>query len=145
MLKVLMIGPDRSVHGGISGVVNNYYKAGLDKKVDLQYIGTMVEGSKLRKLMQAALAYVRFLSALPGAAIVHVNVASDASYVRKSLFIRTAHLFSKKIVIHQHGGDFQTFYEKERMTDSAPESARCLAWAMHFWCWHPSGRNFLEP
>lgn len=114
MLKVLMIGPDRSVHGGISGVVNNYYKAGLDKKVDLQYIGTMVEGSKLRKLVQAALAYVRFLFALPGVAIVHVNVASDASYVRKSFFIRTAHLFSKKIVIHQHGGDFQTFYEKER-------------------------------
>lgn len=113
MLKVLMIGPDRSVHGGISGVVNNYYKAGLDKKVDLQYIGTMVEGSKLRKLMQAAIAYVRFLFALPGAAIVHVNVASDTSYVRKSFFIRTAHLFSRKIVIHQHGGDFETYYEKE--------------------------------
>lgn len=113
MLKVLMIGPDRSVHGGISGVVNNYYKAGLDKKVDLQYIGTMVEGSKLRKLMQAAIAYVRFLFALPGVTIVHVNVASDASYVRKSFFIRTAHLFSRKIVIHQHGGDFETYYEKE--------------------------------
>lgn len=94
-------------------MVNNYYKAGLDKKVDLQYIGTMVEGSKLRKLMQAAIAYVRFLFALPGAAIVHVNVASDTSYVRKSFFIRTAHLFSRKIVIHQHGGDFETYYEKE--------------------------------
>ena len=47
-LKVLMIGPDRSVHGGISGVVNNYYEAGLDRKIDLCYIGTMVEGSKFR-------------------------------------------------------------------------------------------------
>ena len=49
-IKVLMVGPDRSVHGGISGVVNNYYDAGITEKVDLNYIGTMVEGSKLRKL-----------------------------------------------------------------------------------------------
>lgn len=56
-LKVLMIGPDRSVHGGISGVVNNYYEAGLDRKIDLCYIGTMVEGSKFRKLGQAAKAF----------------------------------------------------------------------------------------
>ena len=43
-MRVLMIGPARNVHGGISGVVNNFYEAGLAKKVDLTYIGTMVEG-----------------------------------------------------------------------------------------------------
>lgn len=64
-IRVLMIGPARSVHGGISGVVNNYYGAGLDELVDLCYIGTMVEGSKIRKLWQAAKAYVRFLVRLP--------------------------------------------------------------------------------
>ena len=51
--KVLMVGPDRSVHGGISGVVNNYYAAGLDQKIELKYIGTMIEGSKVRKLWRA--------------------------------------------------------------------------------------------
>ena len=30
-IKVLMVGPDRSVHGGISGVVNNYYDAGINE------------------------------------------------------------------------------------------------------------------
>ena len=119
-IKVLMIGPDRSVHGGISGVVNNYYEAGLDKKIDLTYIGTMVDGGKLRKLFQAMKAYVLFCLKLPQNQIVHVNMASDSSYYRKSVFIRTAKCFGKKIVIHQHGGDFQTFYyqelsEKERM------------------------------
>ena len=34
-LRVLMLGPDRSVHGGISGVVNNYFDAGLDRMIDL--------------------------------------------------------------------------------------------------------------
>lgn len=111
-LKVLMIGPDRSVHGGISGVVNNYYDAGLDRMVDLCYIGTMIEGSKVTKLLQAVKAYIRFLVKLPQYDIVHVNMASDSSYYRKSVFIRTAKRCRKKIVIHQHGGNFPEFYEK---------------------------------
>lgn len=109
-MKVLMIGPARSVHGGVSAVVNNYYGAGLDQKISLRYIGTMVDGSKPRKLLQAMSAWVRFLFFLPGCQLVHVNMASDSSYYRKSVFIRTAHAFQKKIVLHQHGGDFETFY-----------------------------------
>ncbi len=111
--KVLMAGPDRSVHGGISGVVNNYYDAGLDKLIDLYYIGTMVEGSKGAKLLCAVKAYLRFLVKLPRYDIVHVNMASDSSYYRKSIFVRTAKICRKKIVIHQHGGNFPEFYEKE--------------------------------
>lgn len=45
---------------------------------------------------------------------MHVNVASDSSYYRKSLFIKAAKRAGRKIVIHQHGGDFETFYEKEQ-------------------------------
>ena len=59
-IRVLMVGPDRSVHGGISGVVNNYYEVGLDQRIDLCYIGTMVEGSKIRKLVQAVKAFFQF-------------------------------------------------------------------------------------
>lgn len=108
--RVLMIGPDRSVHGGISGVVNNYYEAGLDKQTELCYISTMVEGTKLRKLCRAAGALVQFMCRLPRYEIVHINVASDSSYYRKSFFIRLTHLAGKKLVIHQHGGDFEGFY-----------------------------------
>lgn len=111
-----MIGPDRSVHGGISGVVNNYYEAGLDRKIDLCYIGTMVEGSKFRKLGQAAKAFCLFCIKLPCYDIVHVNMASDSSYYRKSLFIKAAKHAGKKIVIHQHGGDFETFITTSKVT-----------------------------
>ena len=112
-MRVLMVGPDRSVHGGISGVVNNYYDAGLNGMIDLCYIGTMVEGTKITKLLQAVKAYFRFLVKLPKYDIVHVNMASDSSYYRKSVFIRTAKACHKKVVIHQHGGNFPEFYEKE--------------------------------
>ena len=122
-LKVLMIGPDRSVHGGISGVVNNYYDAGLDKLVDLYYIGTMVEGSKRMKLACAVRAYFRFLIKLSKYDIVHVNMASDSSYYRKSVFVRTAVICRKKIVIHQHGGNFTEFYEKD-LSDAGRKSVK---------------------
>ena len=112
-LKVLMVGPARCVHGGISGVVNNYFDAGLDRMIDLCYIGTMVEGTKFVKLLQAMKAYLRFLIRLSKYDIIHVNVASDSSYFRKSVFIRTAKACGKKVVIHQHGGNFPEFYEKE--------------------------------
>ncbi len=143
MMRVLMIGPARRVHGGISGVVNNYYEAGLDQKIKLRYIGTMVEGGKFRKLLQAAAAYLCFLLALPCYDIVHVNVASDNSYRRKSLFIRTAKRFHKKIVIHQHGGDFETFYRKEQNERSQERIRRVLSMGDAFLVLAPAWKDFF--
>lgn len=143
MIRVVMIGPARCVHGGISGVVNNYYEAGLDRKVNLRYIGTMVEGGKFRKLMQAGLAYIQFLSALPGCDIVHVNMASDNSYRRKSIFIKTAKRFHKKIVIHQHGGDFETFYGKEQDERGRERIRRVLRMGDAFLVLAPAWKDFF--
>lgn len=109
-IKVLMIGPARSVHGGISAVVNNYYEAGLSEQIHLKYIATMVDGSKGRKFLQAIYAYLVFLAIMPFYQILHVNMAADASCLRKKVFIDTAWLFGKKILIHEHGGDFESFY-----------------------------------
>ena len=112
-IKVLMVGPDRSVHGGISAIVNSYYEAGLDRKVNLKYIGTMKEGSKLKKLMVAIGAYAEFLGSVRKCDLVHVNASSDSSILRKSLFIRAAKRRGKKVILHQHGGDFKNYYENQ--------------------------------
>ncbi len=108
-----MVGPDRGVHGGISAMVNTYYKAGLQDRVELKYIGTMKEGSKAGKLVVAVLAYFRFLFSLKDSDIVHVNASSDNSFMRKSFFIRAAKRHGKKIVFHQHGGDFINYFENQ--------------------------------
>lgn len=143
-IKVLMIGPDRSVHGGISGVVNNYYEAGLDQKIDLCYIGTMVEGSKLHKLLKAAGAYFKFLAVIKKYDIVHVNMASDSSYYRKSVFIQTAKGFGKKIVIHQHGGDFESFYYKENKESGRRKIKKVLSMADAFLVLAPVWKDFFS-
>ena len=142
-MRVLMIGPARCVHGGISGVVNNYYEAGLAQKITLRYIGTMVEGGTFRKLWQAGIAYLRFLLVLWHYDIVHVNMASDNSYRRKSFFIRTAKRFRKKIVIHQHGGDFETFYHQEQDEKGRAQIRRVLSMGDAFLVLAPAWRDFF--
>nr|WP_297706468.1 glycosyltransferase family 4 protein [uncultured Butyrivibrio sp.] len=112
-IRVLMVGPDRGVHGGISAVVNELYDAGLSELADITYIGTMKEGSKAKKFCVALAAYIRFLFLVHKCDVVHVHFSSDTSFYRKSHFIKAAHFAGKKIVLHQHGGDFKTFYEKE--------------------------------
>ncbi len=112
-IKVLMIGPDRGVHGGISALVNSYYAVGLQDRVELKYISTMKEGSKLKKLMIAGLAFVDFMRSLGWCDIVHVNCSSDSSFMRKSFFIRYAKRHGKKVLLHQHGGDFVNYYNNE--------------------------------
>lgn len=109
-IKVLMLGPAREVHGGISGVVNNLYEAGLGEREDIEYIPTMKEGSKIKKLLVAMKAYLSFVIKLSQYDIVHVNVASDSSFNRKSIFIKKAYKKHKKIVIHQHGGEWVEYY-----------------------------------
>lgn len=144
-IKVLMVGPDRSVHGGISGVVNNYYEAGLDQKIKLCYIGTMVEGSKVRKLFQAMKAFVMFCLKAPGYQIVHVNAASDSSYYRKSFFIRAAKVFKKKIVIHQHGGDFENFYYRQLSDNGRKRVNKILSMGDAFLVLAPIWKDFFAP
>ena len=109
-MRVLMLGPARDVHGGISEVVNNLFEVGLDKCADVTYIATMKEGSKFKKLLTALKAYREFSSKLADCDLVHVNMASDSSYLRKSIFVNKAASKGKKILIHQHGGDWQTYY-----------------------------------
>ena len=119
-----MIGPDRSVHGGISGLVNGYYHVGLDEKVNLKYIGTMKEGTKLKKLLVACFAYARFFLCVGRYDVVHVNVASDNSFWRKALFIKCAKRRGKKIVIHQHGGNIEEYYK--RLDEKGKESVKSI-------------------
>ena len=111
--KVLMVGPGRDVMGGISTVVNSYYELGLDKRIKLRYISSMEDGNKLKKLTVAAKSYMEFMSCLKDYDIVHIHMAAQASYTRKSAFITRAKQAGKKIIIHQHSADFDEFFFKQ--------------------------------
>lgn len=111
--RVLMVGPGRNVMGGISTVVNSYFDLKLNERVELRYIASMEDGNKIKKLGVAVKAYLEFRKCLKDFDIVHVHMAAQASFTRKSLFIRLAKKAGKKIIIHQHAADFDDFFFKQ--------------------------------
>ncbi len=110
MKKVLMIGPGRDVRGGISTVVNSYFDLGIEKDTEIKYIPTMEDGSSIKKLLVAIKAYLMFCSCVKKYDLVHVHMAAQASFVRKSLFVRKAKRAGVKIIIHSHAADFDKYY-----------------------------------
>lgn len=111
--RVLMIGPGRNVMGGISTVVNSYFDLKLNERVGLRYISSMEDGNKIKKLWVALKAYLEFRKCLTDFDIVHVHMAAQASFTRKSVFIRLAKKVGKKIIIHQHAADFDDYFFKQ--------------------------------
>lgn len=128
-IKVLMLGPARSVLGGVSAVVNGYFDHGLQKYVDIQYLETMRDGSKIIKLVIAIRAYFYFIFHIGKYDVVHAHMATDPSFTRKSIFLRCAVKRHKKIIIHQHGGDFYNFYYQQSSNKKRQKIQRVFSWA----------------
>lgn len=111
-VKICMIGPDPKVMGGIATVVTGYLNSSLAGEYDLRYISSHKDGSKLKKLMVAVFAYLRFiwvcLFIRPD--IIHVHSSFGPSFYRKMIFIIIGKWFSIPIVNHIHGSEFDRFY-----------------------------------
>ncbi len=127
--RVLMAGPARDVTGGVSAVVNSYYACGIDRQISLIYLPTMKDGGKIKKALVFAGAYLRFGSLMKRADILHVHLSPRASYARKAILIKRARRMGKRIVLHQHGGDFERFYEQECDAAKQAEIRRVFAMA----------------
>lgn len=111
-MNVLMIGPARNVKGGITTVVNSYFEAGLDKKVNLKYIETTNDKNIILKGFKMIKGYIEFLLSIDKYDIVHIHTASRRSFWRKRLYINKCYKKKKKIIVHIHGGAFKNFYEE---------------------------------
>lgn len=106
-----------SSRGGISSVVNIYRDAGLFDKWPIIFLPTHshIDDSKWIKFRSALSALGKFIMLLAHRNIdlVHVHVASRASFWRKSFFILLTFFFRLPIIIHIHSGAFRHFYEEE--------------------------------
>ena len=110
---VLLVGPGLNVKGGITTVLNSYLDSELAEKVEFGFVPTMEDGSKIKKLFVAIKGYFLFLKLVNEYDIVHIHMAAQASFTRKSLFVKQAYKKKKKIIRHQHAGSFDSFFLKE--------------------------------
>lgn len=111
-IKVLMVGPDKSVKGGMTSVVNGYYDAGLNKMVDLKYISSIYGNNRIKKGIAEIKGIIKFKQNIKKFDIVHIHMSSKRSVYRKIIYIKIAKKYNKKVVVHAHGSEFKKFYEQ---------------------------------
>lgn len=114
MKTVVMIGPSPASRGGMASVIKTLLEHGYGDADGCRFIATQVDGSRLRKAGRAAAALAHFGALLAGGqvALLHVHVASGASFWRKAPFIGAARLAGCPVLFHLHGGQFQQFMEQ---------------------------------
>ena len=114
MKGIVMIGSGREVRGGISTMVNVCFEHGLFERWEATYLPTHCDGSKARKALRAATSLARLAALLAAGrvALLHVHIASDASFWRKAVFIGAARAAGVPYVLHVHAGDFEAYHER---------------------------------
>lgn len=112
-INVLHFGPDLGVRGGISAV-ERLILDHLPERVRARHIATMQEGTVLRKasvFLQAVLQLRRALASTDPL-LVHIHFASRGSTLRKLLLARMTLEAGRPLILHAHGGGFDTFYRR---------------------------------
>lgn len=113
MIKVLMLGPARSVKGGMTSVVDNYYDAKLNEKVKLKYIETCNDSKyKISKLLKEIKGKLEFYKKINNYDVVHIHMASRRSTFRKAKYAHIAKSKGKRVILHIHGGEYKIFYNE---------------------------------
>ena len=112
--NILILGPDRRRGGGIATVIQHLFCDELKKKFRLYYIPTQVNGNRWIKFLQVFKAMFLFwkFNLTRQIDLIHIHSASGTSYFCKSLFMISAKLIHKKVILHIHGGAFYDFYNK---------------------------------
>jgi glycosyltransferase involved in cell wall biosynthesis len=111
-LRVLMLGPDLQVRGGVAAVESALIGA-LPPDIQVTQLATMVEGSKWRKIVTFTEAIVRTVAHLRTRPdVVHIHFASHASSVRKMLLARLALARGARLIMHAHGGGYRDYWAK---------------------------------
>jgi glycosyltransferase involved in cell wall biosynthesis len=107
-----MAGPSRRVRGGVSAAANSLLAAMPEDAPSISYVATHVDGPKPLKALAAAVGIAGVVGAVlfGRCRIVHLHMASNASFVRKATILRATRILRAKTVVHVHGGGFQNFY-----------------------------------
>ena len=110
-----MIGTSMRTMGGIASVLRVYDESGLLRRHDVRLLETHRDGSAAIRLAVHLRALCTFYPLLMrgGVGLLHVHVASRASFWRKSTFVVPAVLLRVPVLLHLHGAEFDVFYENE--------------------------------
>lgn len=110
--NVLMVGPDLSLKGGIVSVIDGYIEAGLPERcANFAFHSTGVGSNLFTKSLAFAKSLSAYKRIVGNYDIVHLHISARGSYKRKSMMARIAKKTGKKVILHEHSGEFARDFE----------------------------------
>lgn len=113
MVKVLMVGNDPSVKGGITSVINQIMSHDWKADgVDMKFIPTYIETNNFKKILFFAKAYKRIKKQIKDNKpdVVHIHMSYKGSFTRKYLIHKLCKKNNIPDIIHLHGSEFKKWY-----------------------------------
>lgn len=115
-MKILMVGNDESVHGGITTVINQFRNFDWNNRnINLKFIPTYIEGNAIKKLLFFLSAYLKIIlhCIVCDTDIIHIHMSYKGSFFRAYCIHKLCYLFKIKDIIHLHGSEFKRWYDEE--------------------------------
>lgn len=118
-MKILVIGPSPSKsRGGMATVIDEINKdKQLKQHFQIDIYESYIDGCKFKVLIYSIIAFMFFFITKRNYDIYHIHVASYGSTFRKSLYVKAAKKWGKKVLLHVHGAEYMVFYEKSKKKD----------------------------
>ncbi|MDM5221855.1 glycosyltransferase family 4 protein [Peribacillus sp. NJ11] len=115
-MKVIMIGSHLRTTGGITRVVKNYFQAGLNKKVDLEYLPTYFGSNHFVNIFyfftKLIGLYIKLYFLNKRYDVAHIHMSYKGSFIRKKYIINLLKNKKIPIILHMHGSQFKEFYDQ---------------------------------
>ena len=110
-----MTGVDRATKGGMWTVASNYLESPVYREsVNVDYVATATryEASVFSKAVRSFTSIMKIGKSLRKERfdLVHIHMSERGSYFRAEAISRIAHRMGVPVVIHMHGGSFDSFY-----------------------------------
>ena len=108
-IKVLMVGSETTVKGGMTTVVNSFLNHSFSK-YEIEYIPTHYNCGIIKNILSFFGNIIRLSKAIKENQIIHMHMSERGSCIRKYIVFKIAKKNNKKIIIHTHGAEFKEYY-----------------------------------
>lgn len=113
-MKVLMVGNDLSVKGGITSVISQLLDYDWNRDgIQMSFIPTYVEENSVKKILFFFASYHKIKKELKYTPpdIVHIHMSYKGSFIRKLLIHKLCRRNHIPDIIHLHGSEFKKWYD----------------------------------
>lgn len=117
-IRVLMIGNDSTVKGGITSVISQLLNHDWNKDgVEMSFIPTYIETNNIRKMAFFAKSYWKIKSELKKNKIdiVHIHMSYKGSFIRKYVIHKLCKKYNTPDIIHLHGSEFNKWFNESNI------------------------------